>query len=457
MLLIPLGPENRELRSFPVVSVGIACALVLLFVVSGPHTLPDSWNEKVEARARRLEALLWESPLLVLAPRVEGLLGAGTRAELQRRREEEKRRPAGERRFTLSGQDDLDRASRDLLSALEESTTWSWGYVPAAPSLLTGFTSMFLHGNWMHLFGNLLFFLAVAPFLEDVFGHVLFSVLYLASGLVAAFIHGAVEHASWVPLIGASGAIAGLMGAFLVRLGTTRIRFLFLPVVLLPFIRVPFRLSAAIVLPVWFSFQVLMADTPGLETNVALWAHIGGFLFGIAVAAAFRFANLERRWGGAAAEREPAPSAADTTGALARDLQHSFGSDGPERTAQVADRLLAALVRQRDAGRARDLIVEMRGRLGDRLSPRFLLSAARFHEDDGDVPEALALYQEVADRFPADPLAIPALVRIATILESRGNARGVRDAHDRAARHPQFSPSWDAAFRQIAARAPARR
>src|SRR4029077_7656196 len=113
--------------------------------------------------------------------------------------------------------------------------------------------------------------------------------LYLFSGLAGTLAHALKYPTSDIPTIGASGAIAGVMGAFLIRLGTSRIRFLYMP--FFPFlwrIRFTFFMPAFVVLPLWLGEKVFYAHNAGEQSGVGWWAHIRGFLFGAAVAGAVR-------------------------------------------------------------------------------------------------------------------------------------------------------------------------
>jgi len=96
---------------------------------------------------------------------------------------------------------------------------------PARFSTATPFTSIFLHGGWLHLVGNMLFLLLCGPYVEDVYGRLLFAALFFGSGIAGDAATRSVEPGSFVPSYGASGAIAGVMGAFLVRFTTRRLRF----------------------------------------------------------------------------------------------------------------------------------------------------------------------------------------------------------------------------------------
>lgn len=145
------------------------------------------------------------------------------------------------------------------------------------------FTSMFLHGGLLHIGGNMLYLFIFGNNVEDRMGHVLFPLFYLVGGVVAAYSHVLTETGSAIPLIGASGAIAAVLGAYLVMYPHARV----LTAVMFFFITL-IELPAILVLGFWFVLQAfqgvgsLGAEVPG--GGVAWFAHVGGFVFGAAVA-----------------------------------------------------------------------------------------------------------------------------------------------------------------------------
>jgi len=157
-----------------------------------------------------------------------------------------------------------------------------WAMVPAEVSqgdaYYSIFSSMFLHAGFMHIAGNMLFLWIYGDNLEDILGHVPFLAFYLVCGLLAAMAHILADSASPVPTVGASGAIAGVMGGYLLLFPKARIDFLLILVV---FFRV-FTLSAWMILGFWFAIQLvqgtLMDQSGG---GVAYWAHAGGFVAGL--------------------------------------------------------------------------------------------------------------------------------------------------------------------------------
>ena len=167
--------------------------------------------------------------------------------------------------------------------------TFKYGFIPyelmlttelhpqiAVPYLVTPFTSMFMHGGWMHLLGNMLFLWVFGNNIEDYFGSVKFVLFYIAAGLAAVALFTFFSPHSQVPLVGASGAIAGVMGGYLVLHPKARIT------VLILFGFIFFReFSAKTVLIIWFALQLVMSMMNMTSGGGVAWmAHVGGFAFG---------------------------------------------------------------------------------------------------------------------------------------------------------------------------------
>lgn len=157
-----------------------------------------------------------------------------------------------------------------------------WGLVPVA--VTSGFqvetvvTSMFLHGGFLHLAGNMLFLWIYGDNLEEEMGHGRFALFYVASGLAAAFLQTAADPGSQIPMVGASGAIAGVMGAYILMFPKARVDIFFFFIV---FFRI-FPVPAWVMLGIWFAVQVANGVlTPTDVGGVAHWAHAGGFVAGL--------------------------------------------------------------------------------------------------------------------------------------------------------------------------------
>jgi membrane associated rhomboid family serine protease len=158
-----------------------------------------------------------------------------------------------------------------------------------SPIWLTLFTSMFMHGGWLHLAGNMLFLWVFGDNVEHRVGHALFAVFYLLVGLIATLAHILVDVDSVIPTLGASGAISGVLGAYFVMFPTNRVNvFLFRGVVAVP---------AIVAIGMWAVLQVIagFGDLTGEAGGVAYAAHIGGFIGGAAAGLLFRFIFNEPR------------------------------------------------------------------------------------------------------------------------------------------------------------------
>ena len=176
---------------------------------------------------------------------------------------------------------------RELLGG--EAFVLRWAAVPAqivaGHHWITLLTAMFLHGSWSHILGNMVFLWAFGPEIEDAMNPLRYAVFYIVGGLVAMLAQVLASPNSTVPNLGASGAIAAVMGAFLVIYPRDKIRSLLLIFI---FVRVTF-IPSALLIGVWFLIQLLNAGTvANVQTGgVAYLAHVGGFIFGAVTARLF--------------------------------------------------------------------------------------------------------------------------------------------------------------------------
>lgn len=169
--------------------------------------------------------------------------------------------------------------------------------IALVPPELAVITSMFLHGGWLHLIGNMLYLWIFGNNVEDAMGHGRFVIFYVLCGIAAALAQAVQDPGSTIPMIGASGAIGGVLGAYLILHPTARILVLIPLGILFPVIRVP----AVVVLGIWFLMQFLeSAARPAGVGGVAYWAHIGGFIAGAVLIFVFKRRQvvlLDRRTG----------------------------------------------------------------------------------------------------------------------------------------------------------------
>ena len=179
-----------------------------------------------------------------------------------------------------------------------ETFVKNWSLVPADIAAgrhwITIFTAMFMHGSWSHIIGNMIFLWAFGPEVEDLMGRPRYAVFYLLGGVAAALAQVAAGPDSTVPNLGASGAIAAVMGAFLVTYPRDTIRSL---LVIFVFVRVAY-IPAGLLIGLWGLVQFLslgaVTQQPSSGGGVAYAAHVGGFIFGAVVARLF--AHQSRQW-----------------------------------------------------------------------------------------------------------------------------------------------------------------
>ncbi len=157
----------------------------------------------------------------------------------------------------------------------------------SVPPWVTPLTSMFMHGGWFHLIGNMWFLWLFGPNVEDVMGHYRYTVFYLVAGLAAATAQVLVDPTSTLPMVGASGAISGVMGAYVILFPRVRVHLLIFLGIFITRVTVP----AYVMLGYWFLLQVLQGSVNALQAQgggVAFAAHVGGFLTGALLVSAFK-------------------------------------------------------------------------------------------------------------------------------------------------------------------------
>jgi membrane associated rhomboid family serine protease len=303
-VFIPIGLDQTTVRRLPWVSFAIIAVNFVVFLTVGA----TARNAEDEIRQRSQEVMAYWALHPYLAFPTKMLPAGMPESERERitmlaegMRSLSRKAPTSDEQRGQE-QNELDGLVEKFREALSYHPFKAWGLIPANPRAVAFLTSMFMHAGWLHLLGNLLFFYISGPFTEDAYGRPLFAALYLTSGVVSSLVHVAAFPGSEAPLVGASGAIAGIMGAFLVRFVRTKIRFLYF-YFLFVFRSGTVDLPAWIVLPLWFLQQLFFA---GLSTSsgVAYRAHVGGFAFGFLAALAIKQLHIEERFIAPGIEKE---------------------------------------------------------------------------------------------------------------------------------------------------------
>jgi membrane associated rhomboid family serine protease len=299
MILLPIGHEESTVRRLPVVTFGIMALCIVAFLLSGRGNLVSDDDIELAEKSTEVFEFYWEHPYLELDDEFERLVYGEPDAverEFAEVAEEfgEMVRDSHAPSNVDEEQTELDRLTDAVLESRNEHSFFRWGLIPADFSFVGLVTHMFMHGGWLHLIGNLLILYLAGPFIEDVWGRPLYTLFYFLSGCAAAAAFIAFNAGSEVPMIGASGAIAGVMGAFLVHYHRTQIKFFYMVGF---FIRGTFDAPAWMMLPMWLGEQLALAlMIGGAAAGVAYWAHIGGFVFGIGAALWIRKAGVIERY-----------------------------------------------------------------------------------------------------------------------------------------------------------------
>jgi len=168
----------------------------------------------------------------------------------------------------------------------------TYALTPAAPSVITVFTSMFMHGGLMHIIFNMWFLWIFGDNIESVLGHKRYVLFYLLCGVGAALAQIQINTGSQIPMVGASGAIAGVLGAYLIRFPRATVHVLVILIIFITFIRVP----AMVVIGIWFLSNLTAGlGTLGIEETggTAWFAHLGGFVSGVVLNQVFKKIRIE--------------------------------------------------------------------------------------------------------------------------------------------------------------------
>lgn len=326
------------------------------------------------------------------------------------------------------------------------------GITPSKFDFFKMFTSMFVHGGLFHLVFNMLFLWMVGCNIEDDWSWKVFLGLFLISGIAAVLMHVAMFPKSSIPLIGASGAIAGVMGAFMIRHYRTKIRFAW---VIWVFITRPFfgtfSMFAGIALPIWFILEVACAGGSVEAGGTAHWAHIGGFVFGAIVGSSMRFLGIEKKYVAPMVEEsfeklKMSPTmkeankkleAGDAAGAMPLLLlainEEPYNADAPLTLARLYyekghssdaivmyNKAIEAILRRQDADLLIATIEELEEKdMLNKLTEKNMYSCAAFCEGIPDYEKALKLFGLYINVFPRGKIRAKVIYRIHLIFKNK--------------------------------------
>jgi len=414
-MIIPIGHEKTEVRRMPWITISLIVACCVLFV----HTasVQREIEPRIEAAAGETLRYFQGHPYLELDARAEPILFTGM--------DEARRRKLIE---TLSGnlgpprraserereQQKLDSMVESLLEQIDAHPFFRYGFVRDARGSRGWLSHMFIHIGLMHLIGNMFLLFLAGYIVEEVWGRPIFTGLYLSAGLASLFFFSFMSGGVSVPLVGASGAVSGVMGAFLVRYWSMRIRFWYWFMFIF---RGTFSAPAWLMLPLWFANEVssaLLMDqlAPGTGGGVAHWAHVGGFAYGVGVALVMRVLDVEARYINPSIESKVTlasnpviDQAQQLCGEGKADEAFDLLRDELRRDIQNYDASLALWDVACELGRARQ------------VASAFV----RLIRDDvqkGELDLALSRLKELEDRAPETEVDVVVLARLASGLAS---------------------------------------
>ena len=453
-MLFPIKHENMTARRWPLVTIGLILVNTLVFLCT--HQAMEEQEDPLVSAKVQVLAFAAQHPELTVPPKAQQFVTDYQRyypanwAELQTPNDktnesEDSQIESPDDRQQL--QAEMDSLGTEYSKLAASSITERFAFIPAHPKLIAYISSTFLHGGWLHLIFNMWFLWLAGFVLEDVWGRPLYLVFYLVAGIAATQLDAWASPMSMGYSFGASGAIAGLMGAFLIRFPKLKIRLVwFFDFGLLGFW--PLWVRAYWLLPVWAGMEIYYGKAFGQGDGVAHWAHVGGFIFGALAAVALRYSGLERKANKAIEEKITWTTDLELTQAgdliengkldEAAVILNKYLEEKPDSLG--AWNMLRAIHWRRNeipacrdvAGKLCALNVEARmyeaawldyeeflNLGGDKMPPAVWLELCRVPEERGDYKRALSEYKKLASAYPAEREGLLAQLGAARILLTR--------------------------------------
>jgi membrane associated rhomboid family serine protease len=298
-MLIPIKHENMTARRWPVVTLALIAINVVVFL----FTMSAMDSEAPELGETKLHIVILAAthPELKMQPESQRLVDGYKQSHPQAWAHiqspyrdiidayDAKLKMTED---TSSLQSEMDSLNAEYVKLAKTSIVEQYAFVPANPTAISYLTANFMHGGWLHLIGNMWFLWLAGFVLEDVWGRWLYSAFYLIAGAAALQFYAWSNPGSITPTLGASGAVAALMGAFLVRFPKMKIEMAWW---LFIFKIYRFKAAAYWLLPMWLFMEIFYGSLFGATSGVAHWAHVGGFLFGALASLAIQYSGIEQK------------------------------------------------------------------------------------------------------------------------------------------------------------------
>jgi membrane associated rhomboid family serine protease len=442
-VLIPLRHENMSGRRWPVITFGLIALNFAIFLFT--HWKIEAEQPKRGEVRMHLLILAATHPELKTTPESSEFIehvkkASGPAWDRVANPSRPNFQDAWDAQMRL--QDDpailqiqMDTLCQQFEESEHSSVLDNFGFVPAHPRPPSYLTANFLHGGWLHLIGNMWFLWLAGFILEDNWGRMIYSVFYLVAGIASLQFYAWCSPGSYTPLVGASGAVAALMGAFLVRFPKMKIE---MAIVTL-FYRFKFKAAAYWLLPLWLAVEFFYGAALGQSSSVAHWAHVGGFLFGMLGAFVIQKSGLEQKasakieaeiaWAGdpavvqaqealdrgkleeavAILENHVAEKPGSTDALVILQQVHWRRNDIPAYQ-KASVQLIQAQLKAQDADAAWHSYEEFFNASGGNLPPAPWLELIRHLENHQNYDRAVAESDRLAQAFPQERPALLALL-----------------------------------------------
>jgi len=305
-MLIPIRHDNMSARRWPVVTLALIVINTVAFIAT--HDALTRQAPEVGSVKVHILILAATHPELTIAPDARPLVN-GVKDHNPSEWgmfQDPSRKVFDDWDDHIRQVEEPDQLQQEMDSLCDQygklkaaSVAEQYAFVPAHPRAIAYLTANFLHGGWLHLIGNMWFLWLAGFVLEDAWGRWVYSIFYLVAGAAALQFHAWANPGSGIPTLGASGAVAALMGAFLVSFPKMKIELMWI----FMFRRYTLKVPAYTLLPFWLLLEVLYGTLLGQASGTAHWAHVGGFLFGVLAACGMRYSGLERKMSQAIEEK----------------------------------------------------------------------------------------------------------------------------------------------------------
>jgi membrane associated rhomboid family serine protease len=296
-MFIPIKHENMTARRWPVVTLALIAINTVVFLFT--MTAIDDGTPQLGEVKSHILILAATHPELKLQPEsqriVDGFKQSHPNEWKQVQNPYRDIINAYDAKIKLTDdtaklQTEMDTLNDQLKQLSSVSIVEQYAFIPGHPRAISYLTANFLHGGWLHLIGNMWFLWLAGFVLEDLWGRWLYSGFYLIAGVAALQFYAWTNPGSMTPTLGASGAVAALMGAFLARFPKMKITLAYFILLRLR----KFSAAAYWLLPLWLLTEIFYGSMTGSD-GVAHWAHVGGFLFGAAAAVGIQHSGLEQK------------------------------------------------------------------------------------------------------------------------------------------------------------------